>query len=555
MRTPVRLVVAGCLVAALLGSCSRASRNFAPDDPRGDAGKLDPKGGDGGERGSPVGAGDGGEGQESGGQGGSAGAENAGEGGRAGSGQGGGGSGGEAGNDGGAPGNDGEGDGGTAGGSATNTAGSSSTGGSGGEAGGAAGTGGTSAGAGGTGDGGAPPASDDTVYGRIINQWQHPIPAVTVMIGSEQTQTNALGEFEIPGVDDEYDVFLDVRFEGYDDSVYGWVFQGLTRRDPTLQIYNGLKLNYGRINVTPTNYTEPSYGFAAAAVGGEYGSGIFWSTNWDETGFYWFGPPQTTVKVHGLQWEAADGVPTNFIAYAETGPVLFDRSSTDYTDVALDFSREAVPSNSISGTVNAATYDNRLNSVYVRFSSNAVILIADEEVDATPSFTYTVPSLPDSSIIFAAHEGWHTDDARAVAWRTGVGPGTSIDVTVPISPTLNGPAPDSTLGEDTVFSWNSSADTFVWYLLADDYYEGIYVVTTQSQVMVPTFPNGLQVLREASEYFWRVETHDDFASVDEMAGPQGFIGDYNWFSSRHASGPKSADGTFTASETTFIYTP
>jgi hypothetical protein len=333
------------------------------------------------------------------------------------------------------------------------------------------------------------------------------------------------------------------------------MFQGVTRRDPTLQIYNALNLHYGRINVTPTNYTEPTDGYTAVAVGGAYGSEIFWSTNWDETGFRYFGPTEVTMRVHGLQWEASDGVPTSFIAYDDTGPVLFDGTSTDYTDVALDFTREAVSSSTLTGAVTAASYDNRLNSAYVRFSSNAVILVADEEPVDDRNFAYTVPSIPDASIIFAAHEGWHLDEKRAVSWRTGVGPGTSIEVTVPTAPTVVGPLPDSTLGDDTVFSWSSDASTFVWYMLADDYYEGIYVVTSEKRVGVPSFPNGLQVLRDASEYFWRVETHDDFASVDDMAGPDGFMGDYNSFSSRHPSGPRSADGTFTASEQTFIYTP
>jgi hypothetical protein len=217
--------------------------------------------------------------------------------------------------------------------------------------------------------------------------------------------------------------------------------------------------------------------------------------------------------------------------------------------------RANVDANRPGGHTASATYDNRLNSVYVRFSSNAIILLADEEVGADPNFSYLVPSLPDSSIIFAAHEGWGESEARAVSWRTGVGPGTSIGVTVPTAPTLNGPPPDSTLADDTVFSWNSDASTFVWYILADDYYEGIYIVTTDKQVRIPTFPNGLQVLRDASQYFWRVETHDDYQSVDDMTGPDGFIGNYNWSSSRHPSGPRFADGTFTASTQTFIYTP
>lgn len=412
--------------------------------------------------------------------------------------------------------------------------------------------GGETAGAG----GGSSLPVDDTVSGRVINQWNHPVPNVTVMIGSEVTETDDDGEFEVSGVSATYEVFLDVRFHSWDDAVYGWVFQGLTRRDPTLQIYNALPLEYGRFTVTAMNFTAPVSGYTALAVGSDYGSELFWDGDWEETGVYWFGPEQAIMQFHGLQWEAsADGLPTSYTGYTEAGPVVLDGTVTDYTPVPMDFTQSAVGSATISGTVTAETYVDRLNSVFVRFDTNAVILVADEVPDES-NFSYTVPTIPGASLIFAAHEGWgYEEEARAVAWRTGVGPGTNIQVAVPAPATPTSPAAESTLADDTLFSWNSSASTFVWHLLADDYYEGVYVVTAEKQVTVPMFPNGLDVFREASEYLWRVETHSEFQSVDEMAGSSGYIRDYNWTSARYASGPTSVDGSFTSSEARFVNTP
>src|SRR5690606_28167392 len=110
-----------------------------------------------------------------------------------------------------------------------------------------------------------------------------------------------------------------------------------------------------------------------------------------------------TMNAHGLLWEETDGVPTAYHAYDNSGLIAFDDSSTDYTAVALDMTDEEVPSGSISASVDSPSYADRRNGVFVRFSSNAVISLAEEYVADETNFTYTVPSLPNASITLAAH--------------------------------------------------------------------------------------------------------------------------------------------------------
>ena len=61
------------------------------------------------------------------------------------------------------------------------------------------------------------------------------------------------------------------------------------------------------------------------------------------------------------------------------------------------------------------------------------------------------------------------------------------------------------------------AQTFVYHAESDDYFEGIYIVTSNKQVTIPEFPNGWELRRDMS-YYWTVETHGDYASVDQMTG-------------------------------------
>ena len=79
------------------------------------------------------------------------------------------------------------------------------------------------------------------MHGRIVTTWNQPVPNVTVMIGDAQADTNANGEFEIPNVADTYDAKFVLNYDVYSNTrTYGWAYLGLTRRDPMLQVYNGL---------------------------------------------------------------------------------------------------------------------------------------------------------------------------------------------------------------------------------------------------------------------------------------------------------------------------
>jgi len=211
-------------------------------------------------------------------------------------------------------------------------------------------------------------------------------------------------------------------------------------------------------------------------------------------------------------------------------------------------SESDMTSGAISGSVTSPTSDARRNAVYVRFASNALIQIVKDSSAIDGSFAYTVPSLPDASILVAAHEGDLYEGPRAVAYRNGLNPGeTNVELTIPAPVALTAPTDAAPLADDTVFSWSSEAQTFVWLLWSQSVNEGIFVVTTQKELTVPTFENGLDLVRPGDDYAWRVETHGNADSVDAMLGAQGFMGDFNDIAYDEPDGLGSGTGNYTAS--------
>ena len=143
-----------------------------------------------------------------------------------------------------------------------------------------------------------------------------------------------------------------------------------------------------------------------------------------------------------------------------------------------------------------------------------------------------------------------------MAYKSGLSPGqTHVELTIPPVPVLNAPAQDSVLADDTIFSWSNTAGAYIWILISDAYYEGIFVVTSEHQLSLPSFPNGLDLLRPGNVYLWRVETHGDAESVDDLTGPKGFAGEYHYLSPDEPEGPVRTTSTYALSSSGLVQTP
>src|SRR5262245_35204518 len=168
------------------------------------------------------------------------------------------------------------------------------------------------------GTGGSP---DPTVIGRIVDYWLQPLVNVPVTIGASTVVTNAQGVFTVPSVASTYDVSMVITWTGTQSGVYAWRFEGLTRRDPTLQVYKGRQNRYADFTLDPQGETLNTSRTLAVTLAGPNGAsfledvsgaGVMTSTQWS-------GPPTTQVSVHGLLWELDyNDLPTIYRSYDTT---------------------------------------------------------------------------------------------------------------------------------------------------------------------------------------------------------------------------------------------
>ncbi len=401
-----------------------------------------------------------------------------------------------------------------------------------------------------TGGAGGAAGGDTTVRGRVIDFWGHPIPNVPVEIGGEVTLTGSDGTFTVAEVAAEYDASLVVDYLAPGRRIYGWVYQGLTRRDPTLQVYGGLPLRSGDFALSLTTEPFDADWNLTMSFGGPDGTSTHedvGDNGIDPGSVSWRGPDTATFTVHGLLWQydTTTELPISYLAYDSTLIALTEPVKTEFS---LDLSPDSIASSNLRGEV-LGSAANRTHSAFVRFATGAAIEVA-REYEAPGTFSYLVPSLPGSSLTFAASVGSAFSPPLALAHVEGLAPGQDVEVTLPTPSTLLTPATAATdVTRETPFRFLPSPDSggaVVVVFDRVDYYDGLYIVTAREEVTIPEVAGGAFGLQPAATYVWWVETHGEQSTVDELAGADGFLDAFSWDYAQ-PTGPSLGSGSYTMS--------
>lgn len=438
---------------------------------------------------------------------------------------------------------------------------SGTTGGSGGDGGdsmgGDTGTGGTMAGTGGT------TPIDTTVRGRIIDFYRHPIPGVTVEIGGSDAVTDSQGQFVIEDVAPTYDVSFVVQWSSGATGTNGWVYQGLTRRDPTLQVYQGLEGRSMYTNLRAVDGAPTDTQRLALALGSEHGTdqwGDIPANGQNSVEFEWMGPAAIAATGHGLMWSFDDAteLPTDYVSYDTFPFALDDAASTQTINVSVE--ETDITQGNISGTVTDLSSVNPINAAFLRFTTGATLqLVSDDPGPAT--FSYLVPSIPNASVTFMAKDEGDNGE-YALVHRDGLAPGTAnIALEIPATSSETAPA-DGALVDDTTefrFQHRQAGVGAVVVRFIDrelQAYDGLYVVTSSTSLTIPPVLQGGFTLRAGGEHTWAVQVHGEYANVDAMAGQNGFMDSFSLDYGGSPKGPNTASGTFTQSaQRYFVYQP
>jgi hypothetical protein len=442
-------------------------------------------------------------------------------------------------------------------------AGSSSTGGSKADAGGDPGpvggegtVGGGTGPMGGDGNAGATGSSSGPVHGRVIDFYGHSVPNVPVQITAEElgfeakTRTDANGAFVIDDVPSPYEA--SVAYSHVDaDQIDAWVYQGLTRRDPTLQIYKGSARRDGEVDIAYENLTPLANNQTIwVALGGDGGSTYFSDaseTGYDGASAYWYGATTADQTAHGLVWQYDDDdFPTSYLAY-DSHPVALSGAGT--AQILLDLATETVDAGSIQGSVTASTLGDRNNSMFLRFTSSATMQLL-WDYSGPDAFGYLAPSITGSSITLSASDGNSFDGALAIAHVDGLAPGAKPKLVIPPVMTPSTPLKDATgITTDTTFTYdgdNPGPYVVQFYSQGDRAYQAFYIVTAAKETQIPAKIAGDFSLYAGEKYVWRVATHGEYASVDAMAGETGFLDEFS-YDEETPVGPLRESGAFTNS--------
>jgi hypothetical protein len=388
----------------------------------------------------------------------------------------------------------------------------------------------------------APTTSE--VRGRVIDPYLQPVAAARVTIGSTTTTTDSNGEFSIPAVDSKYDATLLITYPGnVDFQRYVWRFEGLTRRDPTLQVDVAGEIRSGsvQLRVTGIDFENLANGEAVLTSFGSP-SGVY-DTSYSISAmlldrFSWRGPPSTRFTAHALRVLRPESQlePSEYVSYDSE---LFTLNADGSAQLDLDLARRSLAvTRRLRGNLDRPAGTQPQVEVYLRFADYAAIpVIVDDGVGT--EFDYDLPDVPAATITAVAT--LENGDGLLIAHVDHADGNTPVALRLLAAPALVEPASSAMGTGETSFKWSGDSGVFVFRARSFDRNDVLQVVTSDHEAKLPPAPD--YALRP-NDFSWWIETHGTYANTDEATGPQGFL---DTCASRKPIGPERGTGAYTES--------
>lgn len=379
-----------------------------------------------------------------------------------------------------------------------------------------------------------PPAVPDIrqVSGQVIDFWGHPVPSVELEVDGRLVTSDTEGLFEVSDVSERYDISLVVQVNGEASEAYGWTFEGLTRRDPTLQVYRGLPIRRANLLVRgPTQDGGTPCG--VVALGGKHGHATFKLYPELTVSMVWRGV-DAPVDVHSLTWEPLEAgrcdLPVRYSSHTINRVVQVPGQVQELTIDAASGSA-VVETNYVSGVVDSAVGGPLELSVFTRVTEGPTLPVANQNVElddadaAGAGFTLPVPRLSGASVTVAASRGGLGDGGYTVAYETWSPENEEpMVLTLPSLPLLETPEVDAAVPlERAPFAWRTDAEVAILAVAADDGFWGRFVVTSEQRAVLRDLSHLGMPAPPAGESAWSVEAYGGFRDVDEFTAAGGSL--------------------------------
>lgn len=410
------------------------------------------------------------------------------------------------------------------------------------------------------------------VHGRVIDFFGHGVPGVITEIGGNLATTNGDGRFTFAHVDATYDVTLLVQRSFGPGSpttlTFGWAYQGVTRRDPTLQVVGGSR--NASLQVHPLGF---DFGYLAV----QWGAPLFGNFYRDlqpgpgePTSFpinaFWASSGAESATIYGVGWTGlGDGLRFGSTQVALPGSLPANLS------VDLDMKLAETTPVMLSGVVTTAPRipaqegsDLDTSSfVYAQMPEGGAVQMDDTYLNGTFDLASTLIAGTTLSLVTVTANN-NRSSPLAVVHEDGIVASTSgLDFTMPQPATLVSPKYPVTIDpytEEFSYTLGTGVGEAVVFALNDrssDAMDGagldwLYVVTTKRHFTLPKIVDGRLSLRHGSLCTWTVQTHGVPTDVDAMVGPAGFVDPYSSHGAEfpYVSSPlpaRSGRGSFTVS--------
>ncbi len=364
-----------------------------------------------------------------------------------------------------------------------------------------------------------------TVAGTVINDNGAGVPGQTVLITSgtfsQSVVSDSAGAFSVPNVPTPYTAT--VIDSGGKEAI---VYMGLTRTDPTVT------------DLAASNPVPHSASYAGQFTGGSYpeggdlstgiafdspqvsqnitdpGDGTFSST------LQWAGPTTTTGVFYALQIHTVAGLPADFPGYGSVSLGLTDGESLTGQSVAL----AAVTAGTMSGTISApAGYPITAKEASLVPTGARTPLSFLQDSTATASFSYTTPSIPNTSIFFEVEVQGTAGDATILK-KTLSATATGVAITVPAPPSLSLPSDTGTgITVTTPFSWTAYPGIFLLLISPTGTGPEFIVITSETTATIPDLSTAGIPLPTSAGYRWLVIGVGPGTTVDTAAVPLGLL--------------------------------
>jgi len=379
-----------------------------------------------------------------------------------------------------------------------------------------------------TGCGGPSGTATSTVKGTVTDFYGNPIPGINVYLEGHATTTAADGSFEADGVHAPYDVI--VSFPTYQ---FVMVYQGLTRVDPTLPIYDGNLAAYttsmsGTVGTTARASDE---GGLLVPAGSGLADGVVQLASGGGPSFgpasvSWAGSATRPTTLYALTAHLdSNSLPTSYTGFGSLSLDLQDATPASGLTVPLN----SVATASMDGTFAVpAGYTLGNAGVLLRLGnadSGAMIGVPAANLTIGGSSTGNhVPVLSGTiayGLAAAADDGAGSD---AFAWTPVPGPGTTSTLTVPPASEPVEPADNATgIAAGATFTWTKVPDALyvAWLEPGSSSYPTVLVVTTKTSITLPDLSVVNRPLPSNVDYGYSVLASGPFASIDEAMGPTG----------------------------------